>query len=337
MGEVDSSGRRVNRLARSKVIALALAALALLVVAATALAATGEISQAPGPRGCISDTGAGNCADGHGLVSPAGVAVSPDRKNLYVASPDVNVDPPARDAVVRFNLNQGEISQPPGAAGCISESGAGPCADGRALVGASSVAVSPDGKSVYVASDYAVARFVRNPTTGALSQPAGESGCISDDIFAGSPEPCTDAHLISYHGQVTVSPDGKSVYRAGSGRRGAPQPKRDHRRTEPASRNGRLHRRRRVSGMREWSRPLYPERGGGEPGRQKRLHRLDIQRRRGAPEPKHDHGSDQPAARNGRLRGRRWRGAVRKRTCAQGCVLGGGQPRRKERLRRHPA
>jgi DNA-binding beta-propeller fold protein YncE len=60
----------------------------------------------------------------------------------------------------------GGLTQPTGIAGCVSETGAGTCADGHALDGARSVAVSPDGKSIYVASSYpsnAVARFNRAP------------------------------------------------------------------------------------------------------------------------------------------------------------------------------
>jgi len=63
------------------------------------------------------------------------------------------------------NTTTGAITQPVGTAGCISESGAGPCIDGHGLGGARSVAVSPDGKSVYVASvsSDTVARFNRAP------------------------------------------------------------------------------------------------------------------------------------------------------------------------------
>lgn len=59
----------------------------------------------------------------------------------------------------------GDLTQPAGAAGCVSEDGSGPCADGHGLNGAVSVAVSPDGKSVYLASNSsaAVARFIRAP------------------------------------------------------------------------------------------------------------------------------------------------------------------------------
>ena len=172
---------------------------------------TGAISQPAGAAGCISETGAGPCADGHGLDGPVEVAVSPDGKSVYVASV-------YSSAVVRLvrNTTTGAITQPAGAAGCISDTGSGPCADGHALDYPSSVAVSADGKSVYVASGIsaAVARLVRNTTTGALTQPAGAAGCISE-TGAG---PCADGHALDSANSVAVSADGKSVYVAsGSG------------------------------------------------------------------------------------------------------------------------
>ena len=107
------------------------------------------------------------CADGHSLLAAISVAVSPDGKSVYVAAPG---------GVARLNRNvtTGAIAQPPGTAGCISETGAGPCANGHGLDSVFDVAVSPDGKNVYVASGGgAVARFNRNTTTGAITQPPG--------------------------------------------------------------------------------------------------------------------------------------------------------------------
>ena len=77
--------------------------------------------------------GAGPCANGHGLLAPFGVAVSRAGQSVYIASINSN-------AVARLNRNTttGAITQPAGTAGCISETGAGPCADGHGLV-------SPDG------------------------------------------------------------------------------------------------------------------------------------------------------------------------------------------------
>ena len=69
--------------------------------------------------------------------------------------------------MVRLNRNPttGAITQPAGSAGCISETGSGPCADGHALLKPLAGDVSADGKSVYVASlnSDAVARLNRAP------------------------------------------------------------------------------------------------------------------------------------------------------------------------------
>ena len=121
---------------------------------------TGAITQPAGTAGCVSETGYGPCADGHGLSSAFGVAVSADGKSVYVASFISN-------AVARLvrNTTTGAITQPAGSAGCVSETGAEACAHGHGLSGPRSVAVSADGKSVYVASEKsgAVARFNRAP------------------------------------------------------------------------------------------------------------------------------------------------------------------------------
>jgi DNA-binding beta-propeller fold protein YncE len=211
MGETHRPGRFFNRLPRGKVVALALSASALLLITATALAATGDLIQPAGTAGCISEDGTGPCADGHALGGPSGVAVSRDGKSVYVIA-----GVGGEGAIARLNRNTttGALTQPAGTAGCISETGAGPCANGRALNGAYSVAISPDGKSVYVASNlsYAVARFNRNTTTGALTQPAGTAGCISQGGFGG----CANGHGLEYASAVAVSPDGKSVYVGGS-------------------------------------------------------------------------------------------------------------------------
>jgi DNA-binding beta-propeller fold protein YncE len=217
--------RFIRRVARRQVTALSLAGLLLVLATATALAVTGDFTQPAGTGGCVSETGAGGCADGHAVNpgtggGPVSVAVSPDRKSVYVASSEACCpDLPDDSALVRFNRNTatGAISEPAGIAGCISDSGAGPCANGRALVQARAVAVSPDGKSVYVASEGgggAVAHFVRNPTTGAISQPAGEAGCISNPSSV-APEPCADGHGL-FAAALAVSPDGKNVYVTGS-------------------------------------------------------------------------------------------------------------------------
>src|SRR3954465_12782804 len=62
----------------------------------------------------------------------------------------------------------GKLMQRPGTEGCVSDNGTGgTCIDGNSLVGAASLAVSPDGKYVYLASfdSSAVATFARDTST----------------------------------------------------------------------------------------------------------------------------------------------------------------------------
>ena len=208
--ESNSSRRSLKGLARRQVAAVSLAGLVLLLATAAALAVTGDLSQPTGNPGCVSETGAGPCADGHRLIDPTSVAVSPDGKSVYVASFG------EQSAVARLNRNTatGGISQPPGSTGCISETASGPCAVGHALQAVFAVAVSADGKNVYTASagSSAVARLNRNPTTGAITQPTGNAGCVSDTPSGTGAEPCADGHGLYSPAAVAVSPDGKSVY-----------------------------------------------------------------------------------------------------------------------------
>jgi DNA-binding beta-propeller fold protein YncE len=168
--------------------------------------AIGELTQKPGADGCISQDGVGGCASGVGIKIPFGVTTSPDGKSVYVVSFGAT-----SSAVASFTRNpDGMLDQPPGSAGCISEGGIGGCQPGIGLLGAFSVATSPDGKSVYVASVFssAIAIFNRNPD-GTLEQLPGTSGCISEVGLLIGCEPgigLFDARALA------VSPDGKSVY-----------------------------------------------------------------------------------------------------------------------------
>ncbi len=101
--------------------------------------------------------------------------------------------------------SEGSLTQKSGTEACVSESGTGGlCAGGVGLNVASSVTVSPDGKSAYVASQgsSAVAVFDRS-TEGVLTQ----KGCISE-----TGGDCEDGVGLSQPVSVTVSPDGKSAY-----------------------------------------------------------------------------------------------------------------------------
>ena len=111
-------------------------------------AANGTLTQKAGLVGCISEDGSsGDCTDGKALDVASSVTVSPDGMSVYAASA-------ASGAVAVFDrAADGMLTQKAGTAGCISETGSsGDCTDGKALAGAFSVTVSPDGTSVYAAS-----------------------------------------------------------------------------------------------------------------------------------------------------------------------------------------
>ena len=113
----------------------------------------------------------------------------------------------------------GEVSLKPGLEGCVSEDGEPNCADGRALQYVSDVDVSADGENVYATSydaspAYAsgvIAVFDRGPT-GALTQKAGQAGCLSEDGSSGS---CTDVRGIHRVIETSLGPTGTSLYTTG--------------------------------------------------------------------------------------------------------------------------
>lgn len=168
----------------------------------------GKLTQLVGTAGCQSETGtAGTCANGKALEGPQGVAVSPDGTNVYVASETTD-----GVAVFKRNTTSGQLTQAAGTASCVSETGsAGTCTDGKALDGAQAVAVSADGKHVYVTSlrNDAVAVFRRNATTGQLTQLTGTAGCISEDGLGGL---CADGKALENPESVALSADGNNLY-----------------------------------------------------------------------------------------------------------------------------
>ena len=215
--------------------------------------ATGALTQKAGVAGCISETGTGaSCTDGASLFQPRRPVVSQDGKNVYVPAFDsdavavftrnlsngsltqqasatvanvtsVAIGPDGRTVyvtssngiVMTFDRDQstGALTPKAGVAGCVSETGNGvSCADGKALAQAQEAAVSPDGRSVYVASagtTDALAIFDRDPVTGQLTQQGGVTGCISETGTAGA---CMDGVALDTVTAVTVSPDGATVY-----------------------------------------------------------------------------------------------------------------------------
>jgi DNA-binding beta-propeller fold protein YncE len=173
----------------------------------------GTLAQLPGSSGCLVDRSAARagCKSVRALRGPApflgseAIAISPDGRNVYVASSNSNAI-----AVFKRNARSGELTQPAGAAGCISTRGAGGCATAVGLEGPNSVVVSPDGRNVYATSlgSDAIDIFARDPATGALTQTSGDAGCIANVATTG----CTTGRALDGPDVVVASPDGRNVY-----------------------------------------------------------------------------------------------------------------------------
>jgi DNA-binding beta-propeller fold protein YncE len=155
--------------------------------------------------GCLNNDGSSNCVDlpGAPLEGVNDVAVSPDGRSVYAVSFTGDaIGVLLRDAAT------GKLDWD----GCLNDDGSDNCVNvpGSPLDGALGVAVSGDGRSVYVASAVgdALSHLSRDPATGGLAW----VGCLNDD---GS-DNCADApgSPLDYAADVAVSPDGRSVYAA---------------------------------------------------------------------------------------------------------------------------
>jgi 6-phosphogluconolactonase (cycloisomerase 2 family) len=162
-------------------------------------AGTGRLT----PAACVKQgTAAKTCAGARDLDGATDVDVSADGRFVYVTSF-------RGDAITAFarDAATGALTE----LGCLAQGGKDGCTAARGLDGAYDLALSPDGRHVYVASRFsrAVAILARRPD-GSLGQGAGRLGCVSE----GGKDGCRASTRASLHGVrgVAVSPDGRNVY-----------------------------------------------------------------------------------------------------------------------------
>ena len=162
---------------------------------------TGALTPVPGRRGCISQSGA--CMPAGDLRGAAAVATSPDGANAYVVS-----FLGCAVAVFDRDAASGALVRKPGAAGSVTRHGdSGACANRRTAQGTGvaggDVAVSPDGRTVFVTARAGVAMYARG-VGGTLRY----SGCVSDD----GEGTCEDVRALNAPAAPAVSPDGRNLY-----------------------------------------------------------------------------------------------------------------------------
>ena len=210
---------RLQRTRRRMTVAIALAITTALVSGASiASGAPGDLAYQgcqsaeteSGPTGTNACSPIGTPAAGGlntGLNNVRGTAVSPDGTSVYTtASADSAIASFVRDTATGALTYQGCISGMTTAAPCTQLASATANGDNSGIGGTQGIAVSPDGNSVYVTAtfDAAVARFDRDPATGALTY----QGCISGETQSAT---CTQLPHASSGGVDSGLSDPQSI------------------------------------------------------------------------------------------------------------------------------
>jgi DNA-binding beta-propeller fold protein YncE len=164
---------------------------------------TGALTQPADPTGCVARV-APDCTTDARVAAMFDIVLSSDGRFAYTAGSD-RVLAFARDGAT------GALA-PLVSRGCVAARARPGCAAGHGLRGAIALALSPDGRTLYVASfgSNAVTALNVNAGTGSLSQASGRRGCWTGSKKRSNE--CTLVRGISDASNVTVSPDARNVY-----------------------------------------------------------------------------------------------------------------------------
>jgi DNA-binding beta-propeller fold protein YncE len=163
---------------------------------------TGVLTQPADPTGCVARF-ADDCTKDGRMAAMFDIVLSSDGRFAYTAGSN-RVLAFARDGAT------GALA-PLLSGGCVAVKTEPGCVAGHGLNGAVALALSPDGRALYVASfgSSAVTALSVNPGTGAISQASGRRGCWSGRTKS---KECTVVRGIGDASNATVSSDARNVY-----------------------------------------------------------------------------------------------------------------------------
>ena len=174
---------------------------------------SGKLTQLSGTAGCMTpdgdpdyDTGVLTCkavpALGDNGVSD--MVFSADGASAYTTG--------YRDVLIfGRNLTSGALTNL-STGGCLNENGDNGCLDMNGVKYPGGLAISPDGKQVYVLSTWgAIGVLQRNPTSFRLSQPANQQECLAYENSSNFPY-CVQSPSLDYLNEMVVSKDGGTLH-----------------------------------------------------------------------------------------------------------------------------